>query len=312
MKLSKNKQSLGKRAPSVLFMLLAIMVASTMWFFVSRLQMVDTQIEINLDYINTPPNLIVTSGLINKMKVRLRGPETLIRYLPRDMRTVQIDLKNIKKGENSVPLFAGEIATKYRAFDIIDIEPSKIIITADTSMERTVPVKAKYISGIDNGMSTTNMKIYPSTVLLRGPESKIEKISYISLPIHLDSQSSGTEVDTNMTLDTPSLVTASPASVRVSYIISNGRTVIARKTPIKIKGDTTSSYAVKPENLHLLIEVPEALAKNEKFLNLLELSVDKPKIDVNESANVKLRIHLPHGMNLTNSVEEEVMVTRLK
>lgn len=293
-------------------MLLSIMVAATIWFFVSRLQMVDTQIEINLDYIGTPSNLIVTSGLINKMKVRLRGPETLIRYLPRDMRTVQIDLKNIKKGENSVPLFAGEIATKYRAFDIIDIEPSKIIITADTSMERTVPIKVKFISGIDNGINAENMTISPSTVLLRGPEAKIEKISFLVLPIHLDSQGFEKEVDTSITLDTPSLVTATPASVRVSYIISNGRTVIARRTPIKIKGDSASSYAVAPESLPLLVEVPEALAKNEKFLNMLELSVDKPKIGVNESASVKLRIHLPNGMNLTNPIADEVKVTRLK
>ena len=69
----------SRRPPHLLSMLLAVFIAVSMWYMVSVRDRLEAQIEVNLDYVGVPANLVVTDGLISKAIVRLRGPETLLR-----------------------------------------------------------------------------------------------------------------------------------------------------------------------------------------------------------------------------------------
>lgn len=311
MKFSKKDRL--KSGPSWLAMLFAVLVACAMWYAVSISDRIEGQVEISLNYYDIPPNLVVTDGLANKITVRLKGPEALLRSLPKEKLTQAISLASIKKGTTIVPFPSQSLSPTFRAFEVIDVQPPRIVVTADTVMERSVPVRTIEESPLRGGALTVeNLSVSPATVILRGPEEVISGISNVPLTIPLDPKAAGTTVQKSMPLDTPSLVTASPASVMVRYTITSGRTVISRHCQVKVGHDSTHHYTVEPKEVSALVEVPEALAKSSTYLNGLEVNAVPPPLEPGESKKVKIKFSLPEGMTLLNSSIDEVTITRTK
>lgn len=309
---SSKKDGL-KRRPSWLGLVVAISVAIIMWYSVSIRDRIEAQVEVSINYYDIPPNLVVTNGLVSKITVRIKGPEALLRSMPRERLTEAISLASIKKGVTIVPLPSEIISPALRAFEIIDIQPPRIVITADTVMERSVPVRTIVDSPLRGGALTVeNLSVSPATVILRGPEEVVSAISNVPLTIPLDPKAAGTTVQQTMPLDTPSLVTSSPSSVRVRYTITSGRAVLSRHCKIAVAHDSTHNYSIEPKEVNLLVEVPEALAKSTSYLNGLEVSAVPPPMEIGESRKVKVRVRLPEGMTLLNSSNEEATVTRIK
>lgn len=301
------------RAPHLLSMFLAVLLATAMWYAVSVRDRLEAQVEVNIDYYGIPPSLVVTDGLVSKITVRLRGPETLLRSIPRERLTEGIDLSDIKKGETIVPLGKDELGPAFRAFEVVDIQPPRIVVKADTVLERNVPVQARAESPLHNdALTVESISVSPATVTLRGPEQVINTITRLPLPIMLDPKAAGTTVQQTITLDTPSLVTATPPSVRVRYTITSGRSVVSHHCDIGVDSDADHHYTVTPAGITVLVEVPEALAKNAKYLQGLRVSVLPPVMEVGESKQVKLRFRLPEGMTLLNPTTDDVRVTRTK
>lgn len=132
----------------------------------------------------------------------------------------------------------------------------------------------------------------------------------VPLTIMLDPKAAGTTVHQTIPLDTPGMVTANPSSVRVQYTITSGRTVVSRRCRIEISGENRRAYTVTPDEVTVMVEVPEALAKSSKYLGQLEVSVTPPDLDPGKSKDVELRFRLPEGMTLLNPVTEAATVTR--
>lgn len=308
-----KSSSSGYVSSHLLSMLLALLCAVGLWYQVSVRDWLEAQIEVNLDYIGIPHNLMITEGLINKLVVRLRGPETLLRTVTRGYLNQTVDLSSIKRGSTVVPLGTEHLDARFRAFELIDVQPPRIVVKADNIMERVVPVRAVVESPLHSGALTVeNVGVTPATVLLRGPEGIISQVSHVPLVIMLDPKAAGTTVHRTIALDTPSLVTPSPASVRVQYTITSGRTVLTRRCKVIVLGDQRRKYTVEPSELDVQVEVPDALAKSQRYLNEMEISVAVPDIGPGESARVPLHFRLPEGMTLLNPLAEEVTVTYRK
>lgn len=295
-----------------LTLLVSVLVAIAMWYLVSVRDRLEAQVEVNIDYYGIPPNLVVTEGLISKVTVRLRGPETLLKSIPRDRLTQSINLSHIKKGINVVPLGSDyHLGPNFRAFELIDIQPPKIVLKVDALSEKRVPLLTVMDSPLKGGgLTVENVTVSPATAIIRGPEEEIAKISSLPLTIMLDPKSTGRTVTQTITLDTPSLVTSIPAAAQVSYTITSGRTVLSRTCKIGIAGDDTHNFVLKPAEINILVEVPEAYAKNAKYLSQLEVSVTPPALEPGQSDRVKLRFRLPEGMTLLNKASEDVLISR--
>lgn len=297
--------------PHLASLLISVLAATGMWYVVSVRDRIEAQFEVSIDYFGIPKNLMVTDGLINKLTVRLRGPETLLRSISQQHLNQQVNLSDIKKGVTIVPLAAENLKGTFRAFEIMDIQPPRIVVKADIVLERSVPVKPVITSPLRSGALTVdNVSVSPATVTLRGPEGVINEISSVKLPILLDPKAAGQTVNQTMPLDTPSLVTSVPSSVKVQYTITSGRAVISRRCHVMVSSNTPEDYTVEPQELQLLIEVPEALARSNGYLAKLLASVTPPALKNGESTAVQVHYRLPEGMTIVPPVIEEVTVSR--
>ena len=268
---SKN----SRKAPHLLSLLVAFAVAVGMWYVVSVRDRLEVQLEVGIEYNGIPSGLVVTDGLVSKVQVRLRGPEILLRSISSRSLTEAINLSNIKKGTTIVPLTSDNMGPSLRAFELVDVQPPRIVITADTLAERSVPIRAVLESPLRSGALT------------------VENVT-VSL------------------LDTPSLVTSNPASAKVQYTITSGRTVVSRRCKISVEAQNASQFTVEPSHVEVMVEVPEALARNSSYLKRLEVMVVPPALEPGQKGTAEPRIQLPEGMTILNPSFDSVTITRKK
>ena len=294
----------SRKAPHLLSLFVAFAVAVGMWYVVSVRDRLEVQLEVGIEYNGIPPGLVVTDGLVSKVQVRLRGPEILLRSISSRSLTEAINLSNIKKGTTIVPLTSDNMGPSLRAFELVDVQPPRIVITADTLAERSVPIRAVLESPLRSGALTVeNVTVSPASVTLRGPEGVISSISNLPLGIRLDPKAAGTTVEQTLLLDTPSLVTSNPASVKVQY---------TRRCKISVEAQNASQFTVEPSHVEVMVEVPEALARNTSYLKRLEVMVVPPALEPGQKGTAEPRIQLPEGMTILNPSFDSVTITRKK
>ena len=302
-----------RRKPNFFMAVLAVIVAIILWVLVSRRDWVETEIEINIDYNSIPANLVVTDGQVNKLLVRLRGPEPLLRSLSRDHINYPINLSDIKKGDNIIPLSPEKLGARMRAFSIIDIQPSRIEIIADALAQKTVPLRVEFDSPLsDEALTIENQSASPSTVILRGPEKVLADISVLPVIVRPDPKITGKPQKVEITLDTQSFVTATPSIVTVQFTITSGRRELTREVPVSIAGDLLDHYQIEPKAIKLLLEVPEALSRDNKYLDQCKASVAPPPMQEGEILNLPITIVTPEGMKILSHPQKEVMVKKIK
>ena len=292
---SKN----SRKAPHLLSLLVAFAVAVGMWYVVSVRDRLEVQLEVGIEYNGIPSGLVVTDGLVSKVQVRLRGPEILLR--------------SISSRSLTEALTSDNMGPSLRAFELVDVQPPRIVITADTLAERSVPIRAVLESPLRSGALTVeNVTVSPASVTLRGPEGVISSINNLPLGIRLDPKAAGTTVEQTLLLDTPSLVTSNPASVKVQYTITSGRTVVSRRCKISVEAQNASQFTVEPSHVEVMVEVPEALARNSSYLKRLEVMVVPPALEPGQKGTAEPRIQLPEGMTILNPSFDSVTITRKK
>ncbi|MDR3319790.1 MAG: YbbR-like domain-containing protein [Desulfovibrio sp.] len=300
------------RAISNLFSIVIAMLTSiSIWYMVSVRERREAQVDIIVDYYGIPADLVVTDGLVNKITARLRGPETLLRSYTQQRLVRSVNLSNIRNGLTTVPLNSEVLGQIAQTFEVVNIQPARIIVKADRLVERSVPLRYILDSPLrGDALMVGDVVLMPSTVVLRGPEKVISAIFGLPVTITLDPRAAGSLVKESIVLDTPSLVTAMPSAVRVQYAITSGRVTLSRQCKVKLVTENSRLYDINPTEITVLVEVPEALSKNTKYLNQLEVSAVPPELEPGQKTKVVLRFHLPEGMTVLNPSPDAVTIAR--
>lgn len=294
-------------------LLLAFFLALGMWYSVTVRDRLEVQLEVRLDYKGIPDNLVVTDGLINKMVVRLRGPEALLRSYTTQNITQVVNLSHLKKGTNIIPLVPDDWKPAIRAFELMEVSPPRLSLQVDTLLERTLVVDPILKSPLGKSAPTVDhVQVTPQTVALRGPESTLTAMKSVPLTIPLDPTASPGPHSQTLGLELPPQVSANPNSITASYTITSGRAEAKLERSIAITSQERGGYTISPQTLTLLVEVPEALVNSASYLQRARLSVTPPSLEQGASTAAPLRVTLPEGMTLTEALPTEVTVTRVK
>ncbi len=301
------------RTPNWLILALAFLSALLMWYTVTVRDRLEVQLEVRLDYRGVPENMVVVDGLINKMSIRLRGPEALVRSItPQNLNQV-VNLSKLKKGTNVIPLTPAEWDPAFRAFEIIEISPPKLTLEADNIVNRNVPVKPVLKSPLQGtALTVTDIAVGPPTVSLRGPESVVNAMGGVKVIIPLDPKASAGTHMQNLPLDVPNFVSANPPSVNVQYTITSGRKEVTLQRTIAVAAQDRRRYTITPPVVSLRVEVPESLARNSAYLNKAQLSVTPPPMTPGSSVRAPISLSLPEGMTVLEAPPTYATVTKNK
>ena len=199
-----------------------------------------------------------------------------------------------------------------RAFELVDVQPPRIVITADTLAERSVPIRPCWNPPAQRGLTVENVTVSPASVTLRGPEGVISSISNLPLGIRLDPKAAGTTVE-----QTPAAGHPQPGHLQSRL----GEGAVhhhqrahggLRRCKISVEAQNASQFTVEPSHVEVMVEVPEALARNTSYLKRLEVMVVPPALEPGQKGTAEPRIQLPEGMTILNPSFDSVTITRKK
>ncbi len=297
-----------------LYFILSLAAALTLWYTVNAREQVERVIEVRLDYKGLPPGLVVTSGQINKLEVRLRGPLELLRSLAGRELSYTVDLSGVTRGNNVIPLVGGR-PPEWRSYQVMEVTPSRLTLEVDNILERKLPVKAEFrASPLVPSLRMEDVRVTPSQVTVRGPAAEVGSLRRLTVEVPADLSAEGKQVTAEAAVLAPPSVEVSPTTVTVQ------RRLVIQRRNISLQRDIITEWApdwnmfILPSQVNLVVSVPRSAINDAGYLAQIQAWVDVHRPGGNgvppSATEAPVRITLPAGADIVRVSPERVAVLR--
>ena len=168
---------------------LAIMLASVLWFTVAGEHVVERSLRVPLAVRNLPPSLEIVGDLPESVDVRVRGSAAQLSRLETGDIVAMLDLATARTGSRLFHLRADEVGVPY-GIDVAQVNPPTILLSIEESIRRIVPIVPTTDGDPAPGFIVGRISAEPSTVLVVGPESRVREVgSATTEPVEIDGTS---------------------------------------------------------------------------------------------------------------------------
>lgn len=189
--------------------LLALFLAVTIWGFIApqrRGESTEFKFQSPLVLRNIPPNMEITSELLQSVSVLVRTPRNLSKTLNPNLFQVGIDLRNQLPGTFDYSLTEKNVTYDNEAspggLEVLQISPARFSLVLEEVLERTVPIKLRLMGRVSEGLIIESAEVVPAEVTVAGPASVVENLDSITTE-PLDIQDLDTNVDMLASLEIP-------------------------------------------------------------------------------------------------------------
>jgi YbbR domain-containing protein len=168
---------------------LAIMLASVLWFTVAGEHVVERSLRVPLAVRNLPTNLEIVGDLPESVDVRVRGSAAQLSRLDTGDVVAMLDLTTARTGSRLFHLRADEVSVPY-GIEVAQVMPPSMSLSLEKSVRRIVPIVPTTDGDPAPGFVVGRISAEPSTVLVVGPESHVRDIgSATTEPVEIDGKS---------------------------------------------------------------------------------------------------------------------------
>jgi YbbR domain-containing protein len=195
---------------------LAICAALVVWFFASvqkRERVSEKLIDAAVTY--NPPRGVILLDPLQTVKVRLRGPDRLVRALAPFAVDVLVELGQATAGTVDVHVSA-ENVLRPDGLEVMSIEPNTLRVRLDRELTRELPVLPRVVGEPAGGAVPRAIRAVPSSALVVGPRSLLDSlVSLTTSPIALDGHALTFARTVPVIATDPLIRVISPAAVTV-------------------------------------------------------------------------------------------------
>lgn len=207
---------MSERARTWALRLLALGISIGIWFNASvedRLVPSERVVEASVSF-NRPRGFMVIDP-VRTVNVRLLGNKRAIRQLSPDQVSVSVDLSPRQEGSATINLSRDNVLAP-DGLEVVSIEPSKIQVQFEREITQRVPVAPEIVGKPAAGTTIGETEVFPSQVLVSGPQSKLESIVSLSTtPIDLEGRTSTVEETVPVLAPDPLIQIVQPSRVTV-------------------------------------------------------------------------------------------------
>ncbi len=298
----------NSRLQTVLSVLLSLVIATGLWYLVVGRDHVETQVELRVEYRGLPDGLIVREGMVNHISVRLRGSAELLRNLHSRDLVYTVDLSGVQRGATALPL-AVDSLPDFKAFEILEIMPSRLVIEADALTERVVPLENKMLPlPSDSPYLISHAILEPSFVTVKGPETQVNSLDRLIVVYDPTKNASEGPHEANVAIVAPPQVEITPPVTTLRYSLDLKTENV--KISCGIQLDTEEEgCTVRPDHAEVELSVPEALVNDKDYLDAVRVIVRQPAdFRAGDSTEVTPIVMLPSGAGLVSIDPPTVML----
>jgi len=169
---------------------LSLLLAIFLWLVVLSEQKVEVTLSLPLELQAIPRGLFLVNDVPSALRVRLRGPKTLIQTLSPGEVALDEPTRGLVEGENLLTL-TPEAVRVPRGIDVVGVEPRRVRIVLEGSAEREIEVFARLDGAPASGFAVQRVVVAPARVWVSGPKSAVARLRRLpTTPIRLDDQKS--------------------------------------------------------------------------------------------------------------------------
>lgn len=271
--------------------LIALIITFALWLGVTGLR-APTQTRLR----NIPLNPLISNSFeitnlaVEEVDLVITGDKRKIDQLnPRDL-VVSLDLTNIQPGDRIIQLTPQNINVDLPSgIKIDEIQPDEIAVRLENVIKREVPISPDTEGNIADGFEIYGSNVTPSRVIVRGPQSLVESVNYVStekIPLK-NAKSNFTVQQVPLNISNPKITLVNTAAVTVNFKIGDKR--IERLFVIPYETESKKGIA------SILLLGPRSILENLAAKDLRIAEEDS------ENGAAKLRVILPE--NIVDSTE---------
>jgi len=286
---------------------LALLLAMMCWYVVSGQEKVETWLEVPLEFVNLPQQMEITSGLVNKLQVRIRGTSNQVRSLSTGRLAYKLDLGKLQVGSNVIPLVPENMAIT-SAVEVVEINPTRLELVADVMVSKSVPVHLDWEGLPGEDTHFLNATLVPDQVTVTGFASALENVESVptvrvQVPAEDELAASG-----RARLLLPKDVRATVSSV--SYEMNFG--LITQEIWIKMNLEPVTypsfTYTMDPKFIRVKLAVPVRFLKDKDWREKLRMVVDPGSNPALGQSVIKPEPRFPEGVKILESKPEEIEI----
>ena len=254
------------------YALLSLALAVVAWYFVSGREKVELWMECSVQYASMPEGIVVRSGLLGKLDVRVRAPRGLVRRLEEQKLTYGVDLSRLKEGRNVIAIEAENLPLA-RSFEVVELSPTRLELVADKISFKDVPVKPVARNGLDAALKLVDMAVTPRTVRVTGPQSALKDLMQIETqPVPLPFTGPG-QAEAAVALHLPEELRADPGTVTVSVVVTAKMKIVSFQLGVDVENRSRYAARVRPAKVEVAIEAPVSVYKESGLKDKLSASI---------------------------------------
>lgn len=167
---------------------LAIVLASVLWFTVAGEHVVERSLRVPLAVRNLPSNLEIVGDLPEEVDIRVRGSAAQLSRLDAGDVVAMLDLTTARTGARLFHLRTDEVRVPY-GIDVAQVTPPSISLSLEQSVRRSVPIVPTTDGDPAPGFVVGRITSEPSTVQIVGPESHVREVAAATTePVEIDGK----------------------------------------------------------------------------------------------------------------------------
>ena len=289
--------------------LVAVLLAVTLWYAVVGREKVESWVEVPLEIKGLPAKYILNAAPPDFLRVRVRGPEGLMRALDRRKLQYTLDLTTVTRGSNTVSLLPEDMPFS-GAFEVLEIVPPTLDFFVDTLSTRKAVITPVLRDALPKGLRLGEMAASPHSVTLRGPESVISQLSEVNATVAMPPDITQNAITTQAHVIPPPGVQAQPTEVSIKLDIKGSRKVLTVQAPIVVQGNLPDNSSIDPEVVEVHLDVPLAWTAGGPELRSLAAVVEANE-KMKDSVNLPIRVTAPENCKVIKVTPNRVTLTIL-
>ncbi|MCD6594293.1 hypothetical protein J7L68_01270 [bacterium] len=166
---------------NIILIVISVSIAVILWLNVITERQYETDLYVSLAIENIPPKYVIANKIptIVHIQVSGKGKDLLAQFLTGG--SAKISVANFSYGRKTIELESQNfdfVSSEIKLDEVLS--PKEVVINLDRKRTKKVPVKSQLVIIPADGMYCSKEPDFrPSVITVEGPESKLNKISYI-------------------------------------------------------------------------------------------------------------------------------------
>ena len=171
--------------------LISLFFALILWYFVSSEDRVDMNVQVPVEIVNLPRDLVISNQYKTTLDVTISGPRGLIRKISQGI-TRSIDLSKATAGNTVIANDPDSISVP-RGINVLRINPTHITLLLDRLIKKELPIKPITHGKLPEEYELVSISIQPEKLDISGPQDILSHQRYLeTTPIDLSDVTTST------------------------------------------------------------------------------------------------------------------------